>query len=649
MRNRWPRAAGGFFEMAKRLQFYRVLLLALLLCAGFGVLAYRLVDLQVLRHAELEVKAQQNTRREFLREPRRGDVLDAKGNLLATSVFVKTVCADPTLIGHRQAEVARTVAPILGLNPNEVYQRILPRTRTNSVGVLVTNQYVVLKRKVPFETWEQVQLAMAGLNFGLDEANLSKSERTFYRLLRTKAVFADSLDDQLRVYPNQSLAAHVLGFVGMAEREYNGSRIIETAGMEGIERTLNSKLSGVRGWRVTETDNRKREVVWLRDQDVEPHDGYNVVLTIDSVVQNILEAALAEGMKKHTPISISGLVIRPKTGEILGMATLPTFDPNNLNDSTADSRRNRIITDLVEPGSTFKIIVVSGALNEKKVTLRSVYDCEKGAFVFGGRTLHDHDPYGLLTVEQIITKSSNIGAAKVGIQLGQQPLYNYICDFGFGTRTGIPLPGEVNGIVHPTDKWYKVSLAQIPMGHGVCVTPLQMAMAMAAIANDGVLMRPVLVDRLEDQSKHVVAKYAPQTLRRVISSEASKQMVQALKTVVSKEGTAPRAALEHYTVAGKTGTAQKVENGAYVRGKYISSFIGFFPADNPELCISIVLDQPKGVYYGGLTAAPVFREVAERAASYLNIPPDRPEEPGGPGVFEVGAEDRAVSAASARL
>lgn len=634
--------------MAKKLQFYRVLFLALMLGAGFSLLIYRLLDLQVFRHEELETKAQQNTRREFLLEPRRGDVLDAKGNLLATSVFVKTVCADPTLLGNRQADVARTVAPILGLDPADVYKRLLPRTRTNSAGALVTNQYVVLKRKVSFETWDTVKEAMAGLYAGLEESKLSKRDRTFLRVLRTKAVFADSLDDQLRVYPNEELAAHVLGFVGMSEKEFNGSRMIETAGAEGIERALNSKLSGVRGWRLTETDNRHREVVWLRDQDVQPHDGYNVVLTIDSVIQNILENALAEGMQKHKPISISGVVIRPSTGEILGMATLPTFDPNNPGGSLADSRRNRVITDLVEPGSTFKIVVVSGALNEKKVSLRTVYDCEKGAFVFGGRTLHDHDPYGLLTVEQIITKSSNIGAAKVGITLGERKLHDYICDFGFGTRTGIPLPGEVNGIVHPTDKWYKVSLAQIPMGHGVCVTPLQMAMAMSAMANDGVLMRPMLVNRLEDRAGNIVAQYGPQTVHRVVSSEANRAMVQALKTVVSKEGTAPKAQLDNYTVAGKTGTAQKVENGTYVRGKYISSFIGFFPADKPELLIAITLDQPQGLHYGGLTAAPVFHNVAERAASYLNIPPDRVEEPGGPGAFEIGAEDRPVRTASAR-
>lgn len=635
--------------MAKRLQQFRVLLLVLLLCASFAGLGYRLVDLQVLRHDELSRLARANTEREFLREPRRGDILDVKGNLLATSVFVKTVCADPVLIGNRQADVARAVAPILNLDANELYQRLLPRTRTNQSGTLVTNRYVVLQRKVPAETWQKVQNVMSNLTFGVDEKHLTKSEATFYRYLREKSVFADTLDDQTRVYPNQSLAAHVLGYVGMAEKEYNGDRVIETTGMDGIERALNSKLSGVRGWRVTETDNRKREVVWLRDQDVEPRDGCDVVLTIDSVIQNIVENALQEGMQQYKPNSICAVVIRPKTGEILAMATLPTFNPNNLTGSTPDERRNRVIADIMEPGSTFKIVVVSGGLNEKKVTLNDAFNCEHGAFQYAGRTLHDHESYGLLTVKQIITKSSNIGAAKIGIELGPDKLYSYIRDFGFGTRTGIPLPGEVFGDVYsPTNsRWSKVTIAQIPMGHGICVTRLQMAMAMAALANKGQLMRPMLVDRLEDGNGQVVAKYAPQPLRQIISEDTCKKMVEALKTVPTPEGTAPKAALEHYTVAGKTGTAQKVEGGTYVH-KFVASFIGFFPADDPELCISVVLDEPKGSYYGGQTAAPVFRQIAERAASYLNIRPDRTEEPGGPGMFDAGTEAPSVRTASAR-
>ena len=634
--------------MAKRLQIKRVLMLAGLLCLALLGLGARLAQLQVVRHEELVGKARGYTQLEFMREPRRGDILDVKGNLLATSVFVKTVCADPTLIGPHQAEVARTVAPILQLDPNAVYRSLQPTTRTNAQGLLVTNRYVVLKRKVSVETWKDVQTAMSNLTFGIDERSLPKSKKLFYRELRQSAVFADKMDDQQRVYPNQRLAAHVLGYVGMTEKVYDGERIIKTAGADGIELALNSKLAGVHGWRLGSTAKGKGEVVWMREQDVEPHDGLNVVLTLDAAVQNIVQDELAKGVEKHNPISASAIVIRPKTGEILGMATLPDYDPSNLAASTPDSRRNRIITDIVEPGSTFKIVVVAGALNEKEVTLRDVFHCENGAFAFGGRVLHDHDPYGPLTVEQIITKSSNIGSAKIGIELGSMRLYDYIRDFGFGRRTGVPLPGEVFGIVHHPTNWSKVSIAQIPMGHGVCVTRLQMAMAMAAIANKGNLMRPMLVDRLQDRDGTVVAKYSPTRLRQVISADAAAKMVQALKTVPTKEGTAPKAEMEHYTVAGKTGTAQKVENGQYVRGKYISSFIGFFPADDPELCISVVLDEPRGAFYGGQTAAPIFRQIAERAASYLNIRPDRVEEPGRLPMFEAGAEARPPRTASAR-
>jgi cell division protein FtsI/penicillin-binding protein 2 len=372
---------------------------------------------------------------------------------------------------------------------------------------------------------------------------------------------------------------------------------------------------------VTETDSRKREMVALRDQDVPARDGLNVVLTIDSVIQHLLEIALAEGLEQHNPANISGIVLRPRTGEILAMATLPDFDPNQV-PRDPEVRRNRIITDVDEPGSTCKIVVVSGALNDRIVTLKDVFDCGHGQFFYGGRVLHDHESYGDLTVESIITKSSNIGAAKIGIKLGSRRLYDYLCEYGFGLATGIPLPNESRGIVHPVEKWSKVSIAQIPMGHGVAVTRLQMVMAMGALANNGWLMRPMLVSRLADQEGHVVAEYQPQRVRQVVSEAAAQKMVQALKTVVTAEGTAPKAALTNYVVAGKTGTAQKAGVGGYQPGKYVSSFIGFLPADNPEVCISIVLDEPKSGYYGGQVAAPIFRQVAESVANYLNIRPD---------------------------
>ncbi|HRT08201.1 MAG TPA: penicillin-binding protein 2, partial [Candidatus Paceibacterota bacterium] len=547
--------------MAKQLQFRRLLLAVVAMVLGFAGLGFRLVQLQVLRHEELTDRARENTQIKVLMEPRRGDILDRKGNLLATSVFVKTVCADPVLIGSRQTEVARAVAPLLGLDETELAQRIMPRLRQNEKGAWVTNRYVVLKRKVSPETWEKVRVAMKSLTFGVDESSLPKSQRRFYQTLREKAVFTDPLDDQLRVYPGQTLAAHVLGYVGMTERELNGSRILETSGKDGLELTLNSKLSGVRGWRLTEADRQRREIVSFRDQDVEPRDGLNVVLTLDSVIQHIVESALAEAMERHAPVSVSAIVVRPRTGEILAMATLPTFDPNRPGDAPADARRNRVITDVAEPGSTFKAVVVSGALNDGVVRLSDVFDCEHGRFYYGGRPLHDHDSYGLLSVANIIAKSSNIGAAKIGIRMGEKRVYDYILGFGFGVRTGIPLPGEVGGIVHPVNQWSKVTIAQLPMGHGLAVTQLQMTMAIAAIANGGWLMRPMLVDRLEDPDHHVVARYSPQRVRQVISQEAARTMIEALKLVATTNGTAPKAALEHYTVAGKTGTAQKVVNG----------------------------------------------------------------------------------------
>ena len=635
-----PIAAGGrpVWEMSNKVQFRRLLLLTLLLGAAFVGLGYRLVDLQVLRHDNLTLLAHQNTQRQFFQAPRRGDVLDARGNLLATSIFVKTVCADPVLIGNHQAEVARALAPLLKMSEGELCQRLLLRTRPGEKGGTVTNRYVVLQRKVAGETWEKIQATMSRLSFGVDEGRLSKTDRAFFRDLRAKAIFTDPVDDQLRVYPNGVLAAHVLGFVGSDELTLNGGRVTQISGCDGIESVLNSALSGVAGWRVTETDRQQRELVALRDEDVQPRDGLNVVLTIDSVIQHILETALAGAMQKHAPISITGIILRPRTGEILALATLPNFDPNNPGAAPADARRDRVISDVMEPGSTFKIIVVSGALNEHVVQLNDTFDCERGRFAYAGRVLHDHEPFGVLTTKAIITKSSNIGAAKIGVRLGEGRLYDYARDFGFGARTGIPLPGEVGGILHPVKDWSRVSIAQIPMGQGVAVTRLQMAMAVAALANDGWLMRPMLVSRLEDRNGNVVQQYSPQRVRRVVSEPTDRLMVETLKTVVSPEGTAPGAALKDYTVAGKTGTAQKVENGTYAEHKFVSSFLGFFPADNPELCISVVMEEPKEGYYGGQVCGPVFKEIAEGCASYLNIAPDKnPESPAAPLVAAGGS------------
>jgi cell division protein FtsI/penicillin-binding protein 2 len=582
------------------------------------------VELQVTRHEEFRKIAQWNRQSFSLREPRRGDILDANGNPLATCVPVKKVFANPRFIGDRYPELARALAPLLAYNESELAQRLRPSVvRTNEHGP-VTNASVNLKRTLSLEQWQQVTQSLARLDFHLGDRKLSRSEKSFYTALRQKAIYP--IDAQQRIYPSKTLASHVIGYVQERDAESNSLATAELTGRDGVEAWFNSKLCGIRGWRLTEADNSRREIVIYREQEVEPRPGLNVVLTLDLVIQHIVEMELAEAMKQHTPLSASALVIRPRTGQILAMATLPDYDPNQSNKADFDSMRNRIIADTVEPGSTFKIVVVSAALNENLVKLNDVFDCEHGSWHFMGRPLHDdHGGYASLTVENIIAKSSNIGAAKIAIyKLGEQNLYNYIKAFGFGTRTGITLGGEAHGRVNNFTH-DKLMISRVPMGQSVSVTHLQMAMAMAAIANGGKLMWPMIVDHLQDQNGGVFTQYHPRMVRQVIDEAAARDMVQALKVVVTKEGTAPKAALERYTVAGKTGTAQKVIDRVYAPGKYTASFIGFLPADEPELCISVMLDEPKNGHYGGLIAAPIFRAIAEQVANYLKIPPDRPE------------------------
>lgn len=579
---------------------------------GLALLALgcRLVDLQVVQHDHLQQLAQENTVRKIEREPMRGQILDCHRTPLATSQAAKVVCADPTLVGNWHGPVAHILAPLLEVDEAQLAERLTPRLH-EADGKTNFSKYVVLKRKVPLETWAKIQQTMATLNFGVDERKLSKADKSFLGNLRTKAIFPD--DDQIRIYPGTRLASHVLGFVSNDELQ---------TGLAGVEKSFNLTLSGIPGWRVTEMDKKQREIVAYRDQDVAPRDGLNVVLTLDEGLQNIVESELAVGMEKQNPISISGIIVRPRTGEILAMATLPNFDPNHPGASPMAALRNRAVSDLYEPGSTFKMVVVTGGLDRHLVTLNNVIDCENGLFHYAGRPLHDHLPFGLLTVENIITKSSNIGAAKIGIQLGEEELYQYIHNFGFGERTGIPLPDETPGTVHPLSAWSKLSIAQIPMGQGVAVSALQVTMAMSAIANHGMLMRPMLVSRLEDANGKVVAQYRRQEVRRVAGPDAIRDMVTALKTVPTKEGTAVAAHLDHYTVAGKTGTAQKAGIGGYVDRKFYASFVGFFPADDPELCIMVELDEPKDGHIGGLVAAPIFHAIAERAANYLDLKPD---------------------------
>ena len=607
-------------------QYRRLATLAFLLVVGFVGLGFRLVELQVTRHERLADLLADNQRSTLVRPPRRADIRDVKGNILATSLFVKTVFADPAQIGSHRVEVARILAPLLHLDEKRLVELMLPRTWVDTNGQPRALRYVVLKRKVLPDDWERVRCAMTNLTLGIDPRTLSRAEQRKYHALQRQVVNSigvDPVDDQLRVYPSDTLAAHLLGYTGLTAEPERAPLNSDVCGKDGIESTMDSVLTGMGGWKQIRRDVRGREIVSHREQDVAPRPGLNVVLTIDAGLQTIVESELEDAFRKHSPVSLSAILVRPRSGEILALANYPTFDPNNPGAAAEASRRNRAITDMNEPGSTFKIVVVSGALNEGVVDLGQPFDCERGRFYFKGQPLGDHAPLGILTVENIIAKSSNIGAAKVGIQLGGLRVHHYVRSFGFGERTGIPLPGEVRGLVHPLNRWSKISVAWIPMGHEVSVTPLQMVMAMSAVANGGRLMRPLLVDRVEDDRGHVVARTQPVFVRQVISESASRKMVQALKTAVVS-GTATKAQVDYYPVAGKTGTAQKIKNGVYSHSDHFASFIGFLPADDPQICLSVVMDEPQKGSYGGETAAPVFQKIATRAASYLGLPPTLP-------------------------
>jgi cell division protein FtsI (penicillin-binding protein 3) len=614
-------------EAAKNRRRLIMLMILVILC--FVGLGCRLVELQWVRHQEYAELAENQHERFYFREAPRGEVRDRRGNLLATSVPVKTVCADPSMLNGFEVEMAQLLAPLLKTNQSAILAALTKHFETNKFGVAVENKYKRLKHRVSLEEWDDIR-AKLGEQYtnAVAGRRLKSSEKIALQAAWLRSITGE--DDQVRSYPNGALAAHVLGFTRLHPAVVNGRTNDVLAGSEGIEAIFDEKLRGARGWVKTEADIFRRELYMFREADIEPSPGLSVVLTIDARIQQIVEEELAPMFTKHQAQSACAIVVRPKTGEILAMATLPNFDPNNPGKySDPAVRRNRVITDAFEPGSTFKTVTLAGALDDGVVKLSDRFDCENGAFRFGGYTLHDHDHYPILSVEEIIAKSSNIGTAKVAIKMGKDATYKHIVNFGFGERTGIPLSGEARGFFPKLNDWKPIHISRIPIGQGVAATPLQTAMALAAIANGGVLMRPMIVDRLVDEKGNNVAKYQPQSARRVVSYAAAVATTEAMKSVVEK-GTAEKAALQHYTVAGKTGTAQKVENGRYSREKYYASFIGFFPTEEPELLIYVSCDEPlkKTGYYGGAVCAPVFKRIAERTANFLNIKPDiEPEKP----------------------
>lgn len=613
--------------MIRLIRYRRLATLAVLVLTAFAGLAGWLFHRQVQQHTRFVEEARRNVNYKRLSPARRGGIADARGILLATSVPVKTVCADPALVAPHRGLLAATLAPLLDMPFPTVLQRLEPRLITRVVdgtNLVVTSRYVVLKHKVPLEQFRAITQQVAHLQFGIEESKLRSADRHLLRAIRKDGVFA--IDDYQREYPNGALAAHVLGFVASGETEKDEGTVFEDTGVAGIEWSFNRQLNGVHGWQTSESR-------------VPPRPGQTVVLTLDANIQYIVETELAAAAAKQRPQGMVGIVLRPATGELLAMASWPTYDPA-LPGTNQAAIRNRAISDMFEPGSTFKAVTIGAALEAGVITLDEQVDCEQGHWRYSPRDkpLGDFHGYGLLSYELVVAKSSNIGTAKAAERLGAPRLYDAVRRFGFGTPTMIPLPGEARGIVHPLEQWRRSSLVHVPIGHEVAATPLQMVLASATIANGGMYVAPRLVDRLEDEQGNVVGRYPQPPPRRVLSEAAAREVTRALKAVVSPVGTGSRARLERYTVAGKTGTADKAVAGGYISGQYYSSFIGFFPSERPEVCILVGLDEPDKQYghLGGIVAAPVFRAIAERVANYLRIPPDitpesdRPSGPGGP-------------------
>lgn len=413
------------------------------------------------------------------------------------------------------------------------------------------------------------------------------------------------LRESKRSYPNSYLASQIIGFAGL-----------DNTGLEGIELFLDKYLRGQPGWAVFLRDARQKKLdVW--EKMVLPKDGYDIVLTIDQVVQYIAERELDKAFKAFHARGASIIVMDPHTGKILAMASRPTYDLNEHGDVSKDAKRNRAICDLFEPGSVFKIVTASAALEEKRVSEEDRFFCENGSYRVANHILHDHEARGWLTFREVIEESSNIGTVKIAQQLGPDIVYKYVRLFGFGSKSGIDFPGEISGMIKEPKYWSKTSIGAVPIGQEVGVTALQLASAMSVIANGGQLMKPYIIDEVRDKQGEVIAKSRPKLIRKVLSLDTSLRMTKMLTGVV-EEGTGKMAQVPGFTSAGKTGTAQKLDpNGAYSHNKFVGTFVGFAPTEDPLVTIVVSLDEPHPAYYGGVVAAPVFKNVAGDVLRYL--------------------------------
>ncbi|MCC7300948.1 MAG: penicillin-binding protein 2 [Verrucomicrobia bacterium] len=510
----------------------------------------------------------------------RGRVLDRNGNMLAVDIAAKHICVDPKFIlaNGNITNVCNALSGKLGMNRSEVWNLLNQPDR----------RYIRIQKFTREEMAEPL------------------------RAMNLKGVIFE--DVPIRDYPKGVLGAHVIGYAN-----YEG------VGSAGVEQRMNTSLQGVAGLRISQKDGRRHEIYSRRTVDIDPQSGADVYLTIDQQIQHFAEKALDNLCEKFAPNAAWAIVQNVRTGEILAMASLPTYNPNRFSTAPPEWMRNRAVNYTYEPGSTFKAMIVASALDSGAVRASDIFDCENGSWFYAGKILHDSHPEGLLSVADIIQKSSNIGAAKVALKLGEQKVYQSMRAFGFGDRTGIALPGEDAGIVWKTDRWSKLSISRIAMGHEVLVTSLQMLNAISAIANDGVRMRPQIIRKVVNSDGEIISEPQPEVLSRPIRAETAKEMRRLLERVTQPGGTATKAALAGYRVGGKTGTAQKVNlvEGGYYSSKFVSSFVGFLPVDNPAISIIVVADEPKqSGHYGGTVCAPYFKEIADQTVRYLRIPPE---------------------------
>lgn len=549
----------------------RVIILNTAIIFGFFAVFFRLVDLMAINHEHYAEKAKlQQIKSEDI-QVRRGTIYDRKGRELAVNLELESLYCDPEEV-ELDSDSMTKLARILDVRPKIIQAKLSHEKR-----------FAWINRKLTSDTADKIrELGVRGCGF---------------------------IPEAKRFYPKDKLASHVVGAVGL-----------DNQALEGIELKYDKYLKAPGGKVLFARDARGNMLSSGVDMEAR---GNNILLTIDEGLQYIVEKEIEKARARWKAAAASAVMMDPYTGEILALANSPSYDPNTIGSTNKNSIRNRGITDIYEPGSTFKVIVGSAALEEKLFNLNSLFDGRKGSIEVGGKIIRDaHRQEEVLTFKEVIQKSSNVGSIMIGMELGKERVYRYAKRFGFGELTGIDLPGEVSGWIRRPEQWSGVSIGAISIGQEVAVTPLQVLRAYTAIANGGYLVTPHVVSEVRSPDGQTVYAFASENRERAISSRTAFRFKEILKTVVEEGGTAAGAAVMGDQVAGKTGTAQMIDSktGRYSKEKYISSFVGFVPADKPQIALIVIVYEPKGQHYGGIVAGPVFRSIAEQSLSYMNVP-----------------------------